>query len=351
MPFEWWKTLIKEVSVNGENCLRNYNNTGCKKCIKECTVKAISPNTDGIEVDHGKCNLCGACSGACPTEAIPITFEPYGFLKDRDFIYLCPKSLGQDYSYCLGWMSTEHVLFKASGSEVERVIISPGNCGDCIPGIDKILRKKVRLSRQFINNFSKRKDIIYRPQSDGLLERSEVITFFKEKTLENLKEQFSKTLPGKIYFRKKRLLLSALKNLGEVKDDKIKAAISTWSEVEVEKERCDYCGICSKLCPSKALFTHLDDEKEYLLQKPSKCFKCGLCKKICPQEAISYKSFNSIKTFVEEKNNFLIRGKSKRCLSCNSMFLDRDKETLCTNCKKSAEVKEDIRGMLESISK
>jgi len=33
------------------------------------------------------------------------------------------------------------------------------------------------------------------------------------------------------------------------------------------------------------------------------------------------------------------------------MFLDRDEETLCTNCKKSAEVKEDIRGILESISK
>jgi len=95
----------------------------------------------------------------------------------------------------------------------------------------------------------------------------------------------------------------------------------------------------------------LDDEKEYLLQKPSKCFKCGLCEKICPQEAISYKSFNSIKTFVEEKNNFLIRGKSKRCLSCNSMFLDRDEETLCTNCKKSGEIKKDIRGILESISK
>jgi ferredoxin len=101
MPFEWWKTLIKEVSVNGEDCLRNYNNTGCKKCVDECTVKAISPNTDGIELDYGKCNLCGVCSSACPTEAIPITFEPYGFLKDRDFIYLCPKSLGQDYSSCL----------------------------------------------------------------------------------------------------------------------------------------------------------------------------------------------------------------------------------------------------------
>ena len=113
MPFEWWKTLLNEVSVNGENCLRNYNNTGCKKCVKACTNKAISPNTDGIELDHGKCNLCGACSAACPTEAIPVSFEPYGFLKERDFIYLCPKSLGQDYSCCLGWMSTEHILDQA----------------------------------------------------------------------------------------------------------------------------------------------------------------------------------------------------------------------------------------------
>jgi ferredoxin len=350
MPFEWWKTLIKEVSVNGENCLRNYNNTGCKKCVKVCTNKAISPNTDGIELDHGKCNLCGACSTTCPTEAIPITFEPYGFLKGRDFIYLCPKSLGQDYSCCLGWMSTEHILFKASGNNVEQVIISPGNCDDCIPGMDKILRKKVRISGQFIKNFSKKKDIVYKPQPDGLLERSEMITFLKEKVLENVKEQFSMTLPGRIYFQKKRLLLSALKNLGEVKDDNIKAGISPWTEIRLEKEKCDFCGICSKLCPSGSLFTYIDNEKEHLLQKPSKCFKCGLCKKICPREAISYKSINSIRAFREEKNTFLITGKSKRCLSCNSMFLDRDEETLCTNCKKSEELKSDIRGILETIS-
>jgi ferredoxin len=247
-------------------------------------------------------------------------------------------------------MSTEHILFKASGNNVEQVIISPGNCDDCIPGMDKILRKKVRISGQFIKNFSKKKDIVYRPQPDGLLERSEMITFLKEKVLENVKEQFSMTLPGRIYFQKKRLLLSALKNLGEVKDDNIKAGISPWTEIRLEKEKCDFCGICSKLCPSGSLFTYIDNEKEHLLQKPSKCFKCGLCKKICPREAISYKSINSIRAFREEKNTFLITGKSKRCLSCNSMFLDRDEETLCTNCKKSEELKSDIRGILETIS-
>jgi ferredoxin len=350
MPFEWWKTLIKEVSVNGEDCLRNYKGTRCKECVKACTNKAISPNTDSIELDHGKCNLCGACSTACPTEAIPTTFEPYGFLKDRNFIYLCPKSLGQDYSCCLGWMSIEHVLFKVSGNDVDKIIISPGNCDGCIPGMDKTLRKKARLSRQFIKNFSRKKDIVYSPQLDGLLERSEIITFFKEKALGNLKEQFSRTLPGRIYFQKKRLLLSALKNLGEIKNDNIKADISQWAEIEIEKEKCDFCGTCSKLCPSGSLFTHIDNEKEHLLQKPSKCFKCGLCEKICPQKAISYKSINSIKVFREEKNTFLITGKSKRCLNCNSMFLDKDEETLCANCKKSKELKNDIRGILETIS-
>ena len=350
MAFEWWKTLIKEVSVNGENCLRNYNNTGCKKCVKVCTNKAISLNTDGIELDHGKCNLCGACSAACPTEAIPVTFEPYGFLKDRDFIYLCPESLGQNYSCCLGWMSAEHILFKASGNDVDRIIISPGNCDDCIPGIDKILRKKVSLSRQFIKYISKKKDIVCRPYSTGVFKRGEMITFLKEKVVENLKEEFSKTLPGRVSFQKKRLLLLALKNLEEVKDDNIKTGISPWSELEIEKEKCDFCGICSKLCPSGALFIHIDNEKEYLLQKPSKCFKCGLCEKICPKKAISYKSFNSIKAFAEEKNIFLVRGKSKRCSSCNSVFLDKNEEALCTNCRRSEELKGDIRRILETIS-
>jgi dissimilatory sulfite reductase (desulfoviridin) alpha/beta subunit len=49
------------------------------------------------------------------------------------------------------------------------------------------------------------------------------------------------------------------------------------------KEDCIFCGLCEKVCRTKALTIQKDEEN--ILLEPSKCNNCGRCVKSCPTEA------------------------------------------------------------------
>jgi len=44
--------------------------TGCKICVKQCPVNAISMKEGKAEIDMEKCIRCGKCHDVCPQEAI-----------------------------------------------------------------------------------------------------------------------------------------------------------------------------------------------------------------------------------------------------------------------------------------
>jgi len=53
--------------------------------------------------------------------------------------------------------------------------------------------------------------------------------------------------------------------------------------VEVDKEKCCYCGACVGACPVMAL--ELDETK--ILADNSKCIDCGACVWMCPVGCIT----------------------------------------------------------------
>ena len=44
--------------------------TGCRLCIRECPVEAISLKQGKAEIDMDKCIRCGKCHDICPQEAV-----------------------------------------------------------------------------------------------------------------------------------------------------------------------------------------------------------------------------------------------------------------------------------------
>ncbi len=42
----------------------------CGKCVERCKQKALSLNSDGLQIDNDKCVLCGYCSSVCPAFAL-----------------------------------------------------------------------------------------------------------------------------------------------------------------------------------------------------------------------------------------------------------------------------------------
>jgi len=50
--------------INKEMC------TGCRVCVDECSVGAISMNEDIAFIDESKCIRCGVCHDVCPNDAV-----------------------------------------------------------------------------------------------------------------------------------------------------------------------------------------------------------------------------------------------------------------------------------------
>lgn len=55
-------------------------------------------------------------------------------------------------------------------------------------------------------------------------------------------------------------------------------------KVNVYKDWCKSCGICSAFCPTGAISR---DEAGYPQIDPEKCITCGMCEMRCPDFAIS----------------------------------------------------------------
>ncbi len=55
--------------------------------------------------------------------------------------------------------------------------------------------------------------------------------------------------------------------------------------LQVDSEKCTYCGFCQKKCPAKAI-TVSTSTKEWRVND-EKCSRCGRCTQMCPNRALS----------------------------------------------------------------
>ena len=60
---------------------------------------------------------------------------------------------------------------------------------------------------------------------------------------------------------------------------------SAAQRISRDEESCMHCGMCTALCPSRAL--SLDRQSRLLLFDPDRCAVCGLCAKLCPVKAMN----------------------------------------------------------------
>jgi ech hydrogenase subunit F len=56
-------------------------------------------------------------------------------------------------------------------------------------------------------------------------------------------------------------------------------------QLEIDPDKCIYCGICSKCCPSAAIIVTRKPDKSWTLD-PYKCIVCGYCIEKCPKKCL-----------------------------------------------------------------
>lgn len=61
------------------SCDRCIGTDECDRCITVCVENAISERENGkVEIDRKRCNTCGACAEACPSDAVEISGDWMG---------------------------------------------------------------------------------------------------------------------------------------------------------------------------------------------------------------------------------------------------------------------------------
>ena len=63
----------------------------------------------------------------------------------------------------------------------------------------------------------------------------------------------------------------------------------SWSEVSIDDEICDGCGVCVKICPSSALrlVGTGKEKKPRMIEGYHNCIACNDCAAICAKDAIA----------------------------------------------------------------
>lgn len=83
---------------------------------------------------------------------------------------------------------------------------------------------------------------------------------------------------------------------------------------ELDKEKCNKCGLCSEICKEHAIFWIKDKYPMFIYDL---CTGCGACWLVCPTKAIKTRKEIAGESFVNKINNnfWLITGRSKPGIS------------------------------------
>ncbi len=118
-----------------------------------------------------------------------------------------------------------------------------------------------------------------------------------------------------------------------------------FSRVRIQEDRCSGCGLCARFCPTEALVFSGPDPTVRLQPtetgafqlafRADLCIDCGICQAACPEEAVEFGEDLSLRELVEPGWSVLAAGALVACRGCGAATAPRpgDGEPLCYACR------------------
>ena len=359
------------LETNPGQCLRlRHKKSTCRLCRENCPTGAISID-NSLEIDYSRCPGCGICANLCPTGVFELTGLSdellLGRLKGKSNVeFTCSLSAREKAGSsvpCLGYLN-EAVLTGviAHGGQAIRLNIS--QCKNCkfAPGLRAAI-KSLRQANRILSLFGLPGKISASAKEPELREpelysRRDFFSYLRGETrgklataAEAMNSERGMAAKAKVTLepslpKKRSLLLEHIKKLGEPVTGQVKADGLPFARVEISGQ-CNGCGMCVTFCPTGALKSYEEGDRQVIDFSLGHCLACNLCGDICPEGAIVYSTDFNPRDLITDERKILIEHKKSVCPQCAQTHIAASGSTLCLDCRKKRGLEEWLANMWE----
>ena len=289
---------MPELSIHAERCVhQRVRGATCQSCVDACPTHAWRMGDDGLAFDPDRCDACGLCAAACPTQALALP-APAPLLRSdargrRTAWWRCERAgaPGSPTTPCLLALSPAWLHGFSRQHAVQDHVFVPGACSTCDRGAGL-----AEWQRQW-RGLATRQPVTLRiapaaswPPPDapvnagrrGFLTRARATPTSASNaapsSLTSAREdELGRTAPPDTH--------DTTPGSGASRT----APTSLWA-VDIVRPRCTLCLACVRLCPTHALFFEAPDADAASAQfgfDAEKCTCCGLCTAACETQAVT----------------------------------------------------------------
>ena len=362
------------INLNRDQCLNRFHkDNDCFICFDNCPTNAIE-FVDNIpsDINLKQCNSCGLCLHQCPSEVFsqgerkkrPL-FALLAHHKFEQIDLICHKhqknyghsSICINTANCLGNISLVD-LIELGLQEDTQIVLNLSSCiNSCGEHMKEQLNSLINQANNMLLEIQHSKQIHFTTNDDRLTKYKKIHaidsipvsrrSFFKQ--LKSIgKESIGCNIPDDFFAdepinqaipisdHRKQLIHLLQKIEYKLKPDHVHDFIG----LDIKKSVCDACGLCSKICPTKAL---VEKSQKFIFKlrfNPAYCLgdKCQLCSLACHLKAVNInplQSLNNIETPID-----LITLEQISCPRCLEPFFPiNDEDDLCSACTASTKPK------------
>lgn len=265
----------------------------CQICKKVCPSGVF----DQVEPNWDKCINCGVCVAACPAGSI--SYSAYhshtqlGLLRSgKTHVSLSCRQAQEQTDLilpCLAACSWEFLGLLALN---KKVTIVRRSCTGCLLACgmtvfdETLFRLKTLLGEDVFSATIYVSDRLQLQQISSYTRR-EAFSHLLGNTKSGVHILLPEKAEGDRQLYRKLLARYLPRFLKE----------TCWL-VPLFTSECIACGLCTRICPGKALYRISDEENPSLLHMallPHKCTGCGLCHDVCPRKGLSRPEYTSMK--------------------------------------------------------